>query len=102
MTREPGDWGPWLDGRLQAIRDEGRWRRFRAFDAWGPHGTLDGQPGPVTSFASNDYLGLSSHPAVIDAAHAALDHWGPGSCGPRLITGARPLHGRLGQELAAS
>ena len=101
MTRSPGDWEAWLDQRLDAIRDEGRWRRFRAFDAWGPHGTLDGQPGPVTSFASNDYLGLTIHPEVIAAAHAALDRWGSGSGGARLITGARPVHDELERELAA-
>ena len=101
MTREPGDWGTWIDHRLQAIRDEGRWRRFRAFDAWGPHGSLDGLPGPVTSFASNDYLGLTVHPKVIAAAHTALDRWGTGSGGARLITGARPVHDELERELAA-
>lgn len=101
MTRSPGDWGTWLDERLGAIRHEGRWRRFRAFDTWGPHGTLDGQPGPVTSFASNDYLGLTTHPTVIAAAHAALDRWGSGSGGARLITGARPVHDELEVELAA-
>jgi 8-amino-7-oxononanoate synthase len=101
VTREPGDWDRWLDQRLGAIRDEGRWRRFRAFDAWGPHGTLDGQPGPVTSFASNDYLGLTVHPQVIAAAHTALDRWGTGSGGARLITGARPVHDELELELAA-
>ena len=101
MTRAPGDWDRWLDQRLDTIREEGRWRRFRAFDAWGPHGTLDGQPGPVTSFASNDYLGLTVHPQVVAAGHAALDRWGSGSGGARLITGARPVHDELERELAA-
>jgi 8-amino-7-oxononanoate synthase len=101
VTRAPGDWDRWLDQRLGTIRDEGRWRRFRAFDTWGPHGTLDGNPGPVTSFASNDYLGLTVHPEVIAAAHVALDRWGTGSGGARLITGARPVHDELEQELAA-
>ena len=66
---------PW-DDRIRAslaqVVDEGRWRSPREFDALGPSGLLEG--GPVVSFASNDYLGLSSHPAVVGAARAALDH----------------------------
>jgi len=108
VTRAAGDWEQWLDQRLDRIRDEGRWRQFRSFDAWGPHGSLDsideltGQPTStkVTSFASNDYLGLSIHPAVIAAAHEALDRWGTGAGGARLITGARPVHQDLERELA--
>lgn len=55
----------------------------------------------MVSFASNDYLGLTAHPAVIAAAHRALDRWGAGAGGSRLITGARPVHRELEQELAA-
>jgi 8-amino-7-oxononanoate synthase len=54
----------------------------------------------VVSFASNDYLGLSSHPTVVGAAHAALDRWGAGSGGSRLITGSRPIHVALEEALA--
>lgn len=53
------------------------------------------------SFASNDYLGLTAHPEVVAAAHAALDRWGAGSGGARLITGSRPVHDDLERELAA-
>ena len=55
---------------------------------------------PVVSFASNDYLGLSAHPAVVAAAHEALDRWGAGSGASRLVTGSRPIHGELEQALA--
>ncbi|WP_421120996.1 hypothetical protein ACE2AJ_06870 [Aquihabitans daechungensis] len=83
MTRAGGDWDHWLAHRLGSIRDQGRWRAHREFDAWGPRGTLrtvgaDGAPveQKVLSFASNDYLGLSIHPAVVAAAHDAIDRWG--------------------------
>ena len=46
----------------------------------------------MVSFASNDYLGLASHPAVVAAAHDALDRWGAGAGSARLIVGARPVH----------
>ncbi len=52
------------------------------------------------SFASNDYLGLSSHPAVVAAAHGALERWGAGSGASRLVTGTRPIHSDLEVALA--
>jgi 8-amino-7-oxononanoate synthase len=55
----------------------------------------------VVSFASNDYLGLSAHPEVIEAAHRALDRWGSGSGASRLVTGSRPVHDELELALAA-
>jgi 8-amino-7-oxononanoate synthase len=55
----------------------------------------------VVSFASNDYLGLASHPAVTAAAHRALDRWGAGSGASRLVTGSRPVHVELEGALAA-
>ena len=93
-------WADRLDQRLDLIRHEGRWREYRDFDAWGPHGTLTASGAHVVSFASNDYLGLSVHPQVIAAAHGALDRWGTGAGGSRLVTGARPVHRELEAELA--
>jgi 8-amino-7-oxononanoate synthase len=55
----------------------------------------------VVSFASNDYLGLSTHPAVRGAAHEALERWGAGAGASRLIVGHRPVHGALEDDLAA-
>jgi 8-amino-7-oxononanoate synthase len=93
------DWQAWAAGELDAIRAAGQWRHPRDFDAAGVTGTIDGRP--VTSFASNDYLGLSQHPAVVAAAHAALDRWGAGSGAARLIVGSRPVHSQLERDLAA-
>ena len=92
-------WDAWAEGATASIRDAGRWRAPRTLDAKGPKGSLtDGRV--VVSFASNDYLGLSAHPAVIAAAHAALDRWGAGAGSARLIVGARPVHAQLEAELA--
>jgi 8-amino-7-oxononanoate synthase len=93
------DWLAWAQGELDGIRTAGQWRQPRTFDAAGPVGTVDGRS--VVSFASNDYLGLSQHPAVVAAAHAALDRWGAGSGAARLIVGSRPVHAALEAELAA-
>lgn len=55
----------------------------------------------VLDCGSNDYLGLSRHPRVIAAAHAALDQYGAGSTASRLLRGNRPVHAELEAELAA-
>jgi 8-amino-7-oxononanoate synthase len=94
-----GVWPAMVRGRLDAVVEDGRWRAPREFDARGPAGALDGAP--VVSFASNDYLGLSAHGAVIAAAHAALDRWGAGAGASRLVTGSRPVHTELEVALAA-
>ncbi len=93
-------WVGWANGELDTIRAQGRWRSTVSFDACGPVGTVAAR-GSVTSFASNDYLGLTSHPAVIAAAHAAIDRWGTGSTASRLIVGTRPIHAQLEAALAA-
>jgi 8-amino-7-oxononanoate synthase len=56
---------------------------------------------PVIDLASNDYLGLSRDPRVLDGAVHATRTWGAGSTGSRLITGTTELHAQLEEELAA-
>jgi len=51
--------------------------------------------------ASNDYLGLSRHPAVLRGAAAALRTWGAGAGGSRLVTGNTALHEQFERDLAA-
>ncbi|MCZ7536655.1 MAG: hypothetical protein M5T61_12650 [Acidimicrobiia bacterium] len=69
-------WAEWADAEALAIRSAERWREPRDFDAAGNAGTLTADGRRVVAFASNDYLGLSRHPTVVAAAHAALDRWG--------------------------
>ena len=49
---------------------------------------------------ANNYLGLSSHPAVVQAARAALDVWGYGVSSVRFICGTQSLHQELEAALA--
>jgi 8-amino-7-oxononanoate synthase len=93
-------WRDWADAEAGAIRGAGRWREPRDLDAAGPEGKLAPDGRPVVSFASNDYLGLTQHPRVVAAAHAALDRWGAGSGSARLIVGSRPVHADLEAALA--
>lgn len=94
------NWRARITGRNDEIANAGRWRTIRTLDGGGPtFVTDDGRR--VVSFASNDYLGLSQHPAVVAAAHEALDRWGAGSGSARLIVGARPVHRDLEAALAS-
>lgn len=106
VTQEWG-WKALIDERNRATRDAGRWRVLRDFDGRGVTGVVAIDNGcggsrreDVVSFAGNDYLGLSAHPAVLAAAHAATDRWGTGAGASRLVTGTRPIHTELERALA--
>ncbi|CAF0689637.1 aminotransferase class I/II-fold pyridoxal phosphate-dependent enzyme [Candidatus Methylacidithermus pantelleriae] len=51
--------------------------------------------------SSNEYLGLSQHPRVIEAARRALQQWGTSPCGSRLANGSRKYHEELEEALAS-
>jgi 8-amino-7-oxononanoate synthase len=102
----PTPWRVWAAEASEEVRAAGRWRAPRTFTpdpGSGVEGTVVGPNGavPVVSFASNDYLGLTHHPAVVASAHAALDRWGTGAAAARLIVGSRPVHDELEDALAA-
>jgi 8-amino-7-oxononanoate synthase len=59
-----------------------------------------GAAGVDLDLASNDYLGLSQHPEVVEAGVAALRTWGAGSTGSRLVTGDTELHQEFERALA--
>lgn len=94
-----------MAGELDRIRAAGQWRAPRTFDPRGPAGILDPATdgvvdgAPVVSFASNDYLGLSNHPALRRAACDAVERWGTGATSSRLVVGSRPCHDELEMEL---
>jgi 8-amino-7-oxononanoate synthase len=54
----------------------------------------------LLSFSCNDYLNLSQHPAVIEAAIAATKRYGAGAGASRLVTGNHPLYAELESRLA--
>ena len=67
----------------------------------GPQGRMtlvDGKP--VLNFAWCDYLGLSQHPDLIDAAKTAIDRYGSSISASRMVSGDTPLHRALEQEIA--
>ena len=54
----------------------------------------------VLNFCANNYLGLSSHPKVIEAAHKTLDEWGYGMSSVRFICGTQGIHKTLEQKVS--
>ena len=95
-----GGWDAVADDALRAVAAANQLRRPRDLDGGKPDTVLSSSGQPVLSFASNDYLGLTQHPAVRAAARAAVDAYGTGSGSARLIVGSRPVHSRLEARIA--
>lgn len=91
---------PVLTAELEKIREAGLWKGERVITSpMGPEVTLeDGRR--VLVFCANNYLGLSSHPKVLEAAHRALDSHGYGLSSVRFICGTQDLHRELERRIA--
>lgn len=89
-----------LDAGLAAI-DRAHLRRHRRVVSTPcqPHLRADGRG--VLAFASNDYLGLAAHPAVVDALVDGARRYGAGSGASHLISGHSQAHAQLEEALAA-
>ena len=89
-----------LQAELDKIRAAGLWKDERVLASpQGPEIRLaDGRE--VLVFCANNYLGLSSHPQVIAAAHRALDERGYGLSSVRFICGTQDIHKALEQKIA--
>jgi 8-amino-7-oxononanoate synthase len=92
-------WSQWAECEAEQLQRALRWRTTHAFDARGTHGHYQGRE--VISFCSNDYLGLSQHPAVCHAAREAIERFGTGAGASRFVSGTRSLHLELETQIAA-
>ncbi|PLP99715.1 glycine C-acetyltransferase [Cupriavidus pauculus] len=90
-----------IRAEVDAIRDAGLYKRERIIAT--PQGatirTADGRE--VINLCANNYLGLSSHPKVMEAAHAALRTHGYGMSSVRFICGTQDVHKELEARLAS-
>ena len=91
---------PVLQQELAAIESAGLYKKERIIIS--PQGAdievLGGQE--VVNFCANNYLGLSSHPQVIEAAKAAIDAHGYGLSSVRFICGTQDIHKELEKKLS--
>jgi len=89
-----------LTNELQSIRDAGLFKDERIIMT--PQGAEISVKGgkEVLNFCANNYLGLSSHPKVIEAAHKTLNEWGYGMSSVRFICGTQDIHKILEQKIS--
>lgn len=88
-----------LQQELQEITDAGLYKKERIIESvQGAEISVNGST--VLNFCANNYLGLSSHPRVIEAAHRAIDNRGYGMSSVRFICGTQDIHKELEEKLA--
>ncbi|NQT79764.1 MAG: glycine C-acetyltransferase [Candidatus Aminicenantes bacterium] len=89
-----------LTKEIQSIHDAGLYKSERIIMT--PQGAeIEVKGGKeVLNFCANNYLGLSSHPKVIEAAHKALDEWGYGMSSVRFICGTQDIHKILEKKIS--
>jgi len=94
----------WYRGELETLRSQGLFKQERFIHA--PQGAeievefpAGNPPKKVINMCANNYLGLSSHPEVVAAAHAGLDVRGYGMSSVRFICGTQDIHRELESKL---
>jgi glycine C-acetyltransferase len=96
----PDSFQRYLQTQLDDIRAAGTYKRERVITT--PQDAhirvADGQP--VLNLCANNYLGLAEHPAVVKAAHEALDRWGYGLSSVRFICGTQSIHKELEKKIS--
>jgi glycine C-acetyltransferase len=91
---------PVLEKELQEIKEAGLYKQERIITT--PQGADISANGlEVINFCANNYLGLSSHPKVIEAAKKAIDTHGFGMSSVRFICGTQDIHKELEQKIAS-
>ena len=89
-----------LTQRLDMVRQQGLLRELRRIDSpQSPRVEIGGKT--LLNFSSNDYLGLANEPALKEAAIRAVERYGAGAGGSRLICGSLAPHQELDETLAA-
>jgi glycine C-acetyltransferase len=88
-----------LQEELTQIKADGLYKSERIIESeQGPEIIVNGKK--VLNFCANNYLGLSSHPEVVKAAHEGLDHRGFGLSSVRFICGTQDIHKQLEQKIS--
>jgi glycine C-acetyltransferase len=90
-----------LQQELSSIQESGLFKRERIITTPQDAVIKISTGEEVINFCANNYLGLSSHPRVIEAAHQALDSHGYGMSSVRFICGTQDIHTELEEKIAA-
>ena len=90
-----------LVGTLAEVREAGLYKSELVITTpQGAHVEVEGR-GELLNLCANNYLGLANHPAIVEAAHEALDRWGYGLASVRFICGTQALHRELEEALSS-
>lgn len=90
----------YLEQELKAIQEAGLFKRERIITTPQDAVIKTNEGGEVLNFCANNYLGLSSHPMVVQAAKDAIDSHGFGMSSVRFICGTQDIHKTLEQKIA--
>ena len=89
-----------VTAELDAIREAGTWREERIITTPQRSRIDTTKANGVVNMCANNYLGLSNHPELIEAAKASYDNWGFGLSSVRFICGTQQIHKDLERKLA--
>jgi len=88
-----------LQSTIEGIREAGLYKNERVID--GPQDArIDVGGREVLNMCANNYLGLSDHPAIVEAAKKSLDEWGYGLSSVRFICGTQAIHKVLERKIS--
>jgi glycine C-acetyltransferase len=91
---------PFLAHKLSDIERAGLFKRERIIESPQQAEIRVGRGDSVLNLCANNYLGLANHPAIVEAAHLALDRWGYGLASVRFICGTQEIHKELEAKLS--
>ncbi len=88
-----------LENQLNEIREAGLYKNERVIES-PQDAKIEVGESTVLNMCANNYLGLSDHPAIVEAAHQALDDWGYGLSSVRFICGTQAIHKELERKIS--
>jgi glycine C-acetyltransferase len=88
-----------LEATVSEIRDAGLFKNERVIDS-PQDARIDVSGREVLNMCANNYLGLSDHPEIVQAAHEGLEEWGYGLSSVRFICGTQEIHKELERKIS--
>ena len=88
-----------LENTLDEIREAGLYKSERVIES-PQDARIDVGGREVLNMCANNYLGLSDHPAIVEAARNSLDEWGYGLSSVRFICGTQAIHKQLEKKIS--
>lgn len=88
-----------IENTINEIKEAGLYKSERVIES-PQEAHIKVAAGEVLNMCANNYLGLSDHPAIVEAAHKALDDWGYGLSSVRFICGTQAIHKELERRIS--